>query len=109
MDISQAGIDPGVIIVAGAVLLPLLLVGAGLFLMRGAAWARVNPFAFLLLGIVICACYAVLMAEAFSRRGLARVILYLVLALAWLAWGLWQYRSRSRAGTGEPGDSHGKT
>lgn len=90
-------------------MLPLLLVGAGLLLTRGAARARVSPFAFLLLGMVICACYSVLMAEAFSHRGLARVILYLILALAWLAWGLWQYRSRRRTGPEERGSSHGET
>ena len=86
------------LIVAGAVVLPLVFVAAGLLLMRSAKWMQAKAYAIAAVGIVALVAYEIMAVNAWLEgRSAVAVAGYAVLGVAWLLFGFWQYRLRKKA------------
>jgi uncharacterized membrane protein SirB2 len=86
------------LIVAGAVVLPLVFVAAGLLLLRGAKWMQAKAYAIAAVGVVALVAYAVMAVNAWREgRSAVAVAGYAVLGVAWLLFGLFQYKAKKKA------------
>ncbi len=95
--VEQSSLET-VLIVAAAVVLPVVFVGAGLLLLRGAKWMRAKAYAIAVVGVVALAAYTVLAVNAWlDGRSVLAVAGYAALGVVWLLLGLIQYRARKKA------------
>jgi hypothetical protein len=86
------------LIVAGAVVLPVVFVAAGLLLLRGAKWMQAKAYAIAVVGVVALMVYGIMAVDAW-REGQSAVAIagYAVVGVVWLLFGSWQYRLRKKA------------
>ncbi len=94
-------VEPSVLettlIVAGAVVLPVVFVAAGLLLLKGAKCMRAKAYAIAAVGVVALVVYAVMAVDAWrTGRSAVAVAGYAVLGVVWLLFGLFQYRIRKK-------------
>ncbi len=86
------------LIVAGAVVLPLVFVAAGLLLLRGARWMQAKAYAIAVVGVVALVAYGFMAVNAWREgRSAVAVAGYAALGVVWLLFGFWQYRARKKA------------
>lgn len=94
---SEPSVVETTLIVAGAVVLPVVFVGAGLMLLKGAKWLRAKAYAIAIVAVVALAAYGIMALDAWrDGRSAAAVAGYAVLGVAWLLFGVWQYRLRKK-------------
>ena len=86
------------LIVAGAVVLPVVFVAAGLLLLRGAKWMQAKAYAIAFVGVVALVAYAIMALDAWREgRSALAVAGHAVLGVVWLLFGLFQYKAKKKA------------